>query len=321
MPTHNHSHMWTVGVLGIAAGLALMVYVPSLTAVSQGIVLFAGFHLVGAIVVLASVYVTGGEALAQKLAFLFGKRGADTFDFGWAPAWTNGPWIAALIALATAVVVDVAAPSDWPLAIALTLLAASFFAGHLFVRTSARYDSAVLPMVDLVSDADARVLDAGCGAGRTTVAIGRALKTTRIVALDRFDSNYIEGGGRTLLEHNLRLAGLDGRVRIERGDLTALPFEADSFDGVVSAHAVDHLGPATEQGLREVLRVLKPGGRFLLVVWVRGWAMFSVANVLSFFLQPRRDWRRLTQRVGFEIADEGVFNGVCFLLLRKPSPD
>ena len=87
----------------------------------------------------------------------------------------------------------------------------------------------------------------------------------------------------------------------------------------ISAHATDHLGDATEQGLREILRVLKPGGRFLLVVWVPGWMMFAVANVMSFFLRPKHDWRRLTQRAGFEIADEGMFNGVWFLLLRKPT--
>jgi len=315
---HTHSHLWMVGVLGIAAGLALMVYVPSLPVVSKGIVLFAGFHLVGAVVLLASIYVTGGETLSRRLTSVVRKRGAADFDFGWAPAWRNGPWIAALVAVATSIAVNAAAPQYWGFSTLLTLVGAAFFAGHVFVRSSTRYESAVLPMVDLISDPDAVVLDAGCGAGRTTIAIGRALKAARIVALDRFDSDYIEGGGRQLLERNVRLAGLERRVRIERGDLISMPLAANAVDAVVSAHVVDHLGPTTEQGLREVLRVLKPGGRFLLVVWVRGWTMFAVANVLSLFLRPRRDWRKLTTAAGFEVADEGTFNGVCFLLLRKP---
>ena len=67
-----------------------------------------------------------------------------------------------------------------------------------------------------------------------------------------------------------------------------------------------------------MLRVLKPGGRFLLVVWVPGWAMFAIANVLSFFLTGKREWKQLTNRAGFQIRDQGHFNGFWFLLLEKP---
>ena len=91
-----------------------------------------------------------------------------------------------------------------------------------------RYEHALLPMVDLLSAADENtiVLDAGCGAGRTSIALGRALTKTRIVALDRFDSGYIEGGGEHLLEQNLRRAGMGKRTQVQVGDLTALPFPA-----------------------------------------------------------------------------------------------
>ncbi len=316
-----HSHMWIVGVLGIAAGLALMIYVPTLQGVSQVVLLFAAFHIVGGVVVLASIYVSGGDRIARKLATLAGatRTAPDAYDFGWATAWTNGPWIAALTAIAIAAALEIAAPALWPLSLALALLAACFFAGYRFVRASARYDHALLPMVDLLTRDDDLVLDAGCGAGRTTVAMGRAFKKARIVSLDRFDSDYIGGGGRGLLERNVRLAGLTGRVRIERGDLTSLPFAPESFDSAVSTHAIDHLGAAKEQGLREILRILKPGGRFLLVVWVPGWMMFAVANVMSFFLSPQRDWRRMAKSAGFDIADEGMFSGVWFLLLAKPA--
>ena len=82
---------------------------------------------------------------------------------------------------------------------------------------------------------------------------------------------------------------------------------------------MDHLGRQTEQGLREILRVLKPGSRFLLVVWTPGWAMFSMATVLSFFLTTRNGWKRRVETVGFTVRDEGVFNGFAFLLLEKPN--
>jgi SAM-dependent methyltransferase len=314
----RHNHMAWVGIIGIVAGAILMVYVPSLRAVSKGMLLFAGFHLVGLLVLLASVYVVGGNKIVAH--YRTGSRRQDSagFNFGWAPAWTHGPWIAALILVATAVALQVAAPAYWPFAMASTLLAASFFAGGLVTRSVGQYERAFLPMVNLLSGDEKAVLDAGCGAGRTTIALGRAQKTAQIVALDRFDSDYIEGGGRLLLERNLRRAGLAERVQIERGDLTALPFPDQSFDAVVSAHAVDHLGKSTERGLREILRVLKPGGRFLLVVWVPGWTMFSVANILAFSLSSTRTWRQRAASAGFRISDEGTFNGNWFVVLKKP---
>jgi len=313
----NHGHMIWVGVGGIAAGAALMIYVPSLRPVSNVLFLFAGFHLVGAAVVLASLYLLAGRRISRWFAPALAQREA-RFDFGWAPAWTHGPWIASLVLAATAVALQVTAPAWWPAAMAATLFAAAFFAGGLVARSAGRYEHAVLPAVDLLSGDDNLVLDAGCGAGRTTIAVGRAFKKARIVALDRFDADYIVGGGRLLLDRNLKLAKISERVSVERGDLTALPFADRGFDAVVSAHAIDHLGPQTEQGLREVRRVLKPGGRLLLIVWVPGWTMFAVANVLAFSLAPQRAWRRMAASAGLEICDEGIFNGSSFFLLKKP---
>lgn len=312
----RHSHMWLVGVLGIAAGLMLMVYVPSLAAVSRIVVLVAGFHLIGAVVLGAALYATwGGKRRRERSRG--GNAASREFDFGWAPAWALAPWIGFLVAASTSVVVQVVAPDWWPLSLALALLAASFFAGTRFTRSSARRDGVVLPMVDLLQGRDDAVLDAGCGAGRTAIAVGRIVRNGRIVALDRFDSDYIAGGGRALLQRNIELAGLTDRVDIQQGDLTALPFPDQTFDSAVSAHAIDHLGRQKARGLQEILRVLKPGGRFLLVVWVPGWTMFAVANLLSFFLTPQRSWRRMASEAGFELLDEGNFGGVWFLLLGR----
>ena len=121
-----------------------------------------------------------------------------------------------------------------------------------------------------------------------------------------------------MLERNLRIAGIADHVSIETADLTALPFADASFDSAVSTNVYDHLGRHKEQGLREVFRVLKPGGRFLLAVWVPGWEMFAVANVLSFFLTSKEGWRSFARGAGFQVADEGVCNYAWFALLQKP---
>ncbi len=314
-----HSHMWLIGILGMASGLALMIYVPSLKAVSSVMLLFAGFHLVGGIVTLASLYMMTGGRLFPFPTLRRSNAGTPReLDFGWAPSWVMGPLVAAVVCLAAAIAFEVAAPVWWPVSLALALLAASFFAGHLAAAATGRADHAALPLVDFLSSDQDVVLDGGCGAGRTSIAVARMLKHGKVVALDRFDSDYIKGGGRALLERNLKAAGLADRVQIEQGELTQLPFPDRSFDAAVSAHAIDHLGPNQEKGLAEMRRILRPGGRFLLVVWVPGWSMFSIANVFSFFLTRKSGWKRKASSVGFEIQQEGSFNGVWYLVLQRP---
>lgn len=322
-PQQNiHSHTWIVGVLGLVAGLLLLVYVPSLKVVSSSLLLFAGFHLVGAVVLLASLYILALRRLVRRLWPRKAKPATgtgDRYDFGWSPEWMNGLAVGALVAVSAATAIQVAAPHWWPVAFLVLLLGAAFFVGNSVMRSFRSGDHVVLPMVDLLRGDRDVVLDAGCGTGRTTIALSRVLRSGRVVAVDRFDAGYIDDGGRDLLDRNLRAAGMTGRVKIETADLTALPFDNESFDSAISTNVFDHLGKNKEQALREVLRVLKPGGRFLMAVWVPGWAMFAVANALSFFLTPREAWRAMARRAGFETVDEGAFNYAWFVVLRKPA--
>jgi len=162
------------------------------------------------------------------------------------------------------------------------------------------------------------VLDAGCGSGRTTLAVSKVLKSGRVVALDRFDAYYIDDGGRALIERNLRIGGLTERVQVQKGDLTEMPFADAHFDAAVSAHVIDHLKQHKKTGLAEIHRVLKPGGRLLMVVWVPGWATFSLANAFCLLLTTKAGWRKLAAEVGFSIRDEGTFNGMWFAVLQRP---
>ena len=311
-----HSHMWIVGVLGIGAGAAIMVFLPQLKVVSASLLLFAGFHVLGAVVLLSSLWVVALRRAARRM---FKPAPAAAMDFGWGPGWMNGLAIAALIAATLAIAVMAAAPAWWPAAFALVLLCANFIVGNVIMRGFRRRDQVVLPMVDLLTGERDVVLDAGCGSGRTTIALSRVLKDGHVVAVDRFDAGYIDDGGRALLERNLALAGLTERVTVETADLTAMPFNDGDFDAAVSTHVYDHLGPHKQKGLDEAFRVLKPGGRFLLGVWVPGWTMFAVANVGAFLLTSKAAWRAMAGRAGFEVVDEGVFNNTWFVVLRKPA--
>jgi SAM-dependent methyltransferase len=314
-----HSHGWVVGILGLAVGITLAVGFPRLRAVAGVVLLVALFRLVGIAVVFGSVCSFAPAQFGRMMERLR-KRAPDEkgYAFGWSWGAMNGPWLAAAAFLTVAFGLQLELPWLWPAWFAVTLLGVTFFIGGLLLRTSKRPDFASLPLVDLLRSDQDLVLDAGCGGGRTTLALSKVLKNGRIVALDRFDAYYIDGGGRALLERNLRIAGLTDRVQIEKGDLTALLFPDAHFDSAVSAHVIDHLGEQKKAGLAEILRVLKPGGRFLMVVWVPGWATFSLANVFCLLLTSKAGWRKLAAAVGFSIRDEGTFNGMWFAVLERP---
>lgn len=105
-----------------------------------------------------------------------------------------------------------------------------------------------------------RVLDIGCGrAALLRILAARVRFTTPPVGLD---------ASKTMLElaqRDIRRSGEQG-IDLVRGAATVLPFAADSFDFVISAHMVKHLSDqALRQCFREIYRVLRPGG--LAMVW------------------------------------------------------
>ena len=314
-----HSHSWLVGIVGLVVGIALMVAFPKFKAIAGVFLLVALFHLVGLALVLGSLY-SFAPSRFGRLMERFRKSApvSKGLDFGWSWGAMNGPWLAAVALATVAFGLQMEFPDLWPAWLVIVLLGVNSFIGGLLLRTSKRLDCALLPMVDLLATDQDLVLDAGCGGGRTTLALSKVLKKGRIVALDRFDAYYIDGGGQVLLERNLQIAGIQDRVQIEKGDLTQMPFPDAHFDSAISTHVIDHLKQYKKAGLAEIFRVLKPGGRFLMVVWVPGWATFSLANLFCLMLTSKSGWRKLTGEVGFTIRDEGTFNGMWFAVLEKP---
>lgn len=96
-----------------------------------------------------------------------------------------------------------------------------------------------------------RVLDVGCGTGILVGPLTRTLApAATVVELDLADQ---------MLRENLRThAGT--RLAAVCADATSLPFAPGSFDVVLCFGVLPHLG-ASELVIRELLRVLRPGGR------------------------------------------------------------
>jgi ubiquinone/menaquinone biosynthesis C-methylase UbiE len=105
-----------------------------------------------------------------------------------------------------------------------------------------------------------RVLDLGCGIGNILIAlVERTAFAQPAVGVD-VSPALIELGQR-----EVHRAGLDDRIRLQVALATSLPFEDSAFDVIVTSHVLKHLDDeALLTSFREVVRVLRPGGRLLL---------------------------------------------------------
>jgi 2-polyprenyl-3-methyl-5-hydroxy-6-metoxy-1,4-benzoquinol methylase len=126
-----------------------------------------------------------------------------------------------------------------------------------------------------------RLLDIGCGTGY--VAKLYASGGADVTAVDIADKSV------ELTKKRLALHGLAAEVR--QANAEQLPFEASSFD-VVTSFGVLHHTPDTARALREVHRVLKPGGITHLMFYNRNSFAYRVLFPLKRVLQPA--WRGRT---------------------------
>ena len=100
-----------------------------------------------------------------------------------------------------------------------------------------------------------RILDAACGNGRYSKFLLRQADPDAV--LTSFDLSA------RMLQRARRRLGTD-RVTQAVADLTRLPYADSAFDCIVCGWVLEHL-PDPRSGLRELARVLQPGGKLLLL--------------------------------------------------------
>lgn len=163
-------------------------------------------------------------------------------------------------------------------------------------------------LVDRIGGSTPRILDAGCGNGRAA-ARPLAERGAAVVGLD-VSRSQLELASETLADPSADGSTAASRPSLVQGDLTALPFEAGSFDGLAALHSIIHV-PDEEHAtvLAEFARVLDSGGWLLLTSGVGAWEgrnpdwLDSGAAMRWSF--HGAEWTRETLAdVGFTVADE-----------------
>jgi len=106
---------------------------------------------------------------------------------------------------------------------------------------------------------DFTVLDVGCGGGRTIQKLAAAATEGLICGVD-----YAKGSVAASRAKNARLIDA-GRVEIQEASVSQLPFNDNTFD-LVTAVETQYYWPDLVKDMREILRVLKPGGTLAVIV-------------------------------------------------------
>lgn len=100
-----------------------------------------------------------------------------------------------------------------------------------------------------------RILDAGCGNGRYSRFLLRHADADAVITSFDLSPHML---------HRARVRLRNARVSHAVADLTRLPYADAFFDAVVCGWVLEHL-PDPRPGLRELARVLRPGGKLLLL--------------------------------------------------------
>ena len=106
--------------------------------------------------------------------------------------------------------------------------------------------------------APVQVLDLACGTGDFSIAIAKALTGGHVTGVD------LSEGMLAVMREKVDMAELNGMISIEEGDGENLRFPNNTFDRVTIAFGIRNFEDRPK-GLREMLRVLKPGGRLVIL--------------------------------------------------------
>lgn len=143
------------------------------------------------------------------------------------------------------------------------LVSGAMVCGSLFFKQ--RIAARLVDSLDLKGDE--QVLDVGCGHGLMLITAAKRLTTGHATGVDIWQREDQAGNSREATQANVEVEGVADRVELKDGDARSLPFADATFDAVVSSWALHNIYDKEERAtaVREIVRVLKPGGRVAII--------------------------------------------------------
>ena len=127
--------------------------------------------------------------------------------------------------------------------------------GHLMARKNASLNAAAVEILEVCSGD--RVLEVGFGHGRSVREIAQGAAGVFVAGIDASATMVRQASGRN------RALMRDGTVDLKEASVASIPYPDASFTKVLAVNSFQHW-PEPVASLREVRRVLRPGGSLVL---------------------------------------------------------
>ena len=181
-----------------------------------------------------------------------------------------------------------------------------------------------LPSERFLASGQGRVLDVGAGSGRALIGLLLARPRATGTALDIYTGFFgVADNTPERMMRNARIAGVADRADTLKADATKMPLPDASYDAAISSYAIDHMGrEGTPKAIKEVARVLKPNGEFLLEIvnpdaWTTVMMPIPHLGLNAHFRPDPARWRAMLKDAGFEVLEEGTAPATLYWLARK----
>jgi SAM-dependent methyltransferase len=163
-----------------------------------------------------------------------------------------------------------------------------------------------------------RILDVGCGGGRTVNKLSTLASQGKVFGIDYSDVSVA-------VARKLNARPIEqGRVEVLEGAVSQLPFPRDTFDLVIAVET-HFWWPDLPAGMREILRTLRPGATALIIAEIYKDAQSKIARLAeklsAMTLLSPEEHRTLFTDSGYadvEIMTEPAKGWIC-ALGKKPS--
>jgi len=158
------------------------------------------------------------------------------------------------------------------------------------------------------------VLDVGCGGGRTVAKLAALASDGKVVGVD-----YAEASVEASRNENATWIER-GRVEIRQASVSALPFPNDTFD-LVTAVETHFWWPDLAHDVREVRRVMKPGGRLAVIAEFYDGGkhakyadrLSNAIGIASLTIDQHRDMLAIADFADVQVTEDAARGWLCVL--------